>query len=452
MVSKSRSLLHAQQAPGLEPSIVNRFSLSVVGGKLPPGQCITDGSGKVLVKDKALLSLKDYNLRRRMEELADAGICSFKIEGRLKNASYVRNVVRDYSIALDEIVSRRTYVRGSFGSVAGGFTPNTDKTFNRGYTELFLDGKKGKWAAMDAAKSMGEEIGTVTGMNKDKSSVVLRLFNKETILNNGDGFSFVAADGSVCGFRGDVCTGNTVRCKNTPELLIGARIYRNIDTAFEKEMDRKPCIREIKVEVTVRFEKGQGWADAVSEDGRKVTISFETGGQTAENQERMEGMIFSQIGKSSGHYRFNVTDIRCEGALPFMSASSLNGVRRSLADELDKVPCIKRDILHRTSGRESYENNIYVKDASYRFNISNKLAEKLYREAGIETFEKAYELEHQKNAELMRTRYCIRHELGLCPRMQAGNKAASPLYLLNNGQRFVLVFDCCNCEMIVKLA
>ena len=413
---------------------------------------LTDGSGKVLVKDKALLSLKDYNLRRRMEELADAGICSFKIEGRLKNASYVRNVVRDYSIALDEIVSGRTYVRGSFGSVAGGFTPNTDKTFNRGYTELFLDGKKGKWAAMDAAKSMGEEIGTVTGLNKDKSSVVLRLFNKETILNNGDGFSFVAADGSVCGFRGDVCTGNTVRCKNTPELFIGARIYRNIDTAFEKEMDRKPCIREIKVEVTVRFEKGQGWADAVSEDGRKVTISFETGGQIAENQERMEGMIFSQIGKSSGHYRFNVTDIRCEGALPFMSASSLNGVRRSLADELDKVPCIKRDILHRTSGRESYENNIYVKDASYRFNISNKLAEKLYREAGIETFEKAYELEHQKNAELMRTRYCIRHELGLCPKTQAGNKAASPLYLLNNGQRFALVFDCRNCEMIVKLA
>ena len=135
-----------------------------------------------------------------------------------------------------------------------------------------------------------------------------------------------------------------------------------------------------------------------------------------------------------------------------MSASSLNGVRRSLADELDKVPCIKRDILHRTSGRESYENNIYVKDASYRFNISNKLAEKLYREAGIETFEKAYELEHQKNAELMRTRYCIRHELGLCPRMQAGIKVASPLYLLNNGQRFALVFDCRNCEMIVKLA
>jgi putative protease len=129
-----------------------------------------------------------------------------------------------------------------------------------------------------------------------------------------------------------------------------------------------------------------------------------------------------------------------------MSTSALNGVRRALAEELDKLPCIKRDILHRTSGRESYENNIRVKDASYRFNISNKLAEKLYRTAGIESFERAYELEHQKGAELMRTKYCIRHELGMC------QKAASPLYLLNNGQRFALIFDCRNCEMIVKLA
>ena len=419
---------------------------------------LVDSSGKIMVKDKALLSLKDYNLRGRLEELADAGICSFKIEGRLKNSSYVRNVVRDYSLALDELVSRRPFVRGSFGSVTGGFTPDTDKTFNRGYTELFIDGTKGKWAAMDAAKSMGEEIGSVVSLNKDKTSVVLRLLDRNTVLNNGDGFSFVASDGSVCGFRGDVCAGNTIRCKSTPELFPGARIYRNIDTAFEKEMDRKPCIREIKVTVTVRFVDGKGWAEAVSEDGRNAVVNIETGDQLAQNEERMQAMIFSQIGKSVGHYRFNLSEIVSEEGFPFMSASALNGVRRSLAEELDKLPCIKRDILHRTSGRESYENNIHVKDASYRFNISNKLAEKLYREAGIESFERAYELEHQKDAELMRTKYCVRHELGLCPKQQKGRKAsasnastASPLYLLNNGQRFALVFDCRNCEMIVKL-
>ena len=417
---------------------------------------LVDGSGKVLVKDKAVLSLKDYNLRNRIEELADAGICSFKIEGRLKNASYVRNVVRDYSMALDELIARRPYVRGSFGTVTGGFIPNTDKTFNRGYTELFLDGNKGRWAAMDAAKSMGEEIGSVASLNRDKSCVTLNLKDRQTILNNGDGFSFVAADGNVCGFRGDVCSGNTIRCKSTPEIFPGARIYRNIDTAFEKEMDRKPCVREIKVGVKMSFYGGQGHADALSEDGRYVRAVFETGGQAADNQERMQGMIASQIGKSAGHYRFEVKEIQSDGVLPFMAASALNGVRRSLAEELDKMVCNKRDILHKTPDKESCENIAYMKDASYRFNISNKLAELLYSDTGVKSIEKAYELEHQAHAELMRTKYCVRHELGLCPKQQRGKKAsnpeastASPLYILNNGQRFTLAFDCRDCEMIV---
>ena len=411
---------------------------------------LVDGAGKMLVRDKAVLSLKDYNLRNRLEELADAGICSFKIEGRLKNASYVRNVVRDYSIALDELVSRRPYVRGSFGTVTGGFTPNTDKTFNRGYTELFLDGKKGKWAAMDAAKSMGEEIGKVVSLNKDKSLVTLNLKDRQTVLNNGDGFSFVATDGSVCGFRGDVCSGNTIRCKSTPELFPGARIYRNIDTAFEKEMDRKPCIREIKVDVKIAFHNGLGHADALSEDGRHIQTIFQTGDQAAENQERMQGMISSQIGKSAGHYRFEVKEIISEESLPFMAASALNGIRRSLAEELDKMICKKRDILHRTPDKESCKNNAYMKDASYRFNFSNKLADLLYAEAGVESIDKAYELEHQKEAELMRTKYCVRHELGLCPKQQNAKNAA-PLYILNSGQRYALIFDCRNCEMVVKL-
>ena len=427
---------------------------------------LVNGSGKTLLKDKAVLSLKDYNLRNRLEELADAGICSFKIEGRLKNASYVRNVVRDHSIALDEIVGRRDYVRGSFGSITGGFTPDTDKTFNRGYTELFLDGSKGRWAAMDAAKSMGEEIGSVTALNRDKTSVVLKLTDRQTVLNNGDGFSFVAKDGNVCGFRGDVCTGNTIRCKSTQDLFVGARIYRNIDTAFEKEMDRKPCVREIRVDVCISIHMmtecvdglTKGCAEALTEDGRKVSLDFEVGGQLAENQERMQGMISAQIGKSAGHYRFNVKEINSDGPLPFMSASALNGIRRSLAELLDSRECIKRDILHNELGRESYLNNVCVKDASYRFNISNKLAEQLYREAGFCSIEKAYEIEHQPHAELMRTKYCVRHELGLCPKQQKGRKTsdpdaltASPLYILNNGQRFTLKFDCRNCEMIVKI-
>jgi len=194
------------------------LSEKIAGRSANRGACIqacrsrydlVDENGKVIVKDKALLSLKDYNLRNRIEDLAEAGITSFKIEGRLKNASYVRNVVRDYSLALDEIISRNsgTYERGSFGSVLGGFVPDTAKTFNRGYTELFLDGRRGKWAAMDAAKSMGEKVGEVCEISKDRSSVKIRPAVKDLRLNNGDGFSFVTRSGDVAGFRGDVCEG-----------------------------------------------------------------------------------------------------------------------------------------------------------------------------------------------------------------------------------------------------
>ena len=298
---------------------------------------LADASGRILVKDKALLSLKDYNLKARIEELADAGISSFKIEGRLKNASYVRNVVRDYSMALDRIVEKRAdeYERGSFGSVTGGFVPDTSKTFNRGYTELYIDGKRGKWAAMDAAKSMGEEIGEITSLNRERSAMTIRPARKGISLNNGDGFSFVAKDGNVVGFRGDVCEGQSIRCKAVPEAFVGARLYRNMNVAFERELERQACTRSIDVMVDVSFTSADGSshlkAVALSEDGRSVEAVSGTSGQAADNRIRMTEMIRSQIGKAALHYRFHVRNIDDAGDIPFMSASALNAVRRELA-------------------------------------------------------------------------------------------------------------------------
>ena len=416
---------------------------------------LVDQDGKVLVKDKALLSLKDYNLRDRIEELADAGITSFKIEGRLKNESYVRNVVRDYSLALDEIVSRRPsdYERGSFGSVSGGFTPDTSKTFNRGYTELFIDGRRGRWASMDAAKSMGEEIGSIARLNRDKSEIGLKFTGKDIVLNNGDGFSFVTKDGKVAGFRGDVCQGKTIRCKSTPSLFIGAKIYRNINAAFEKEIERKNCTREIRVKAVISFTMQEdGWkgtASASSEDGRTVSITFVAGTQTAENYERMRDMICRQICKSTSLYRFTEISIDDPGQLPFMSAASLNGIRRDLAQMLDNEPCGKKDILLRKQGKVT--KPLPQKDITYKFNISNHISHRIYREAGAVEIGKAYEIDPIRSAELMRTRYCIRYELGICP-VHHRAKVSKPLFLLNNGQRFALHFDCKACEMTVTEA
>ena len=417
---------------------------------------LVDAAGKVLVRDKALLSLKDYNLRNRIEELADAGITSFKIEGRLKNGSYVRNVVRDYSLALDRIVSGHPeeYERGSFGKIHGGFVPDTAKTFNRGYTELYLDGRRGKWAAMDAAKSMGEEIGKVTALNRDKSTVTVRFFRKGLELSNGDGFSFVAKDGNVTGFRGDVCQGETIRCKSIPSLFVGATLFRNISATFEKELERRVCTREIDVEVTVVFTKeGTSWkclATAVSEDGRRVSSETEAGDQTAANRDRMEDMLRNQIGKSTGTYRFSLGSISGAEDLPFMAASTLNGIRRQLAAMLDEVPCNRKDILLR-GVKAGGKNVLSQKNVSYKSNVSNRFSAHIYKSSGAETMEQAYELTHVSGAELMRTRYCIRYELGMCPIHQKAPKTG-PLFLLNNGRRLALHFDCARCEMTVTEA
>ena len=442
------------------------LSEQICGRSANRGSCIqacrsrydlVDENGKVLVKDKSLLSLKDYNLKKRVCELAEVGITSFKIEGRLKNESYVRNVVRDYSIELEKIIeSNNDFERGSWGSISGGFTPDTSKTFNRGYTELFIDGQKGKWAAMDAAKGMGEEIGEIASLNKDKSVITLRLGKAGISLNNGDGFSFVARNGDVCGFRGDVCSGNTIKCKANSELFIGARIFRNIDIAFEKEIEKNPCKREIKVDVVFdcrMASSGLIIVSAQSEDGRNITLDIECGDQMAENRERMSGMFASQISKSAGHYKFLLTELLSDGDLPFMSASALNGIRRTLAEELDKSACIKKDILHREIGRNVMNDACAVKNVSYKQNVSNALSESVYKGTGAETLEKAFELTHCAGAELMRTRYCIKYELGLCPKMQGAKTAvgAKRLFLLNNGQKFALHFDCAKCEMTLTL-
>ena len=438
------------------------LSEKIAGRSANRGACIqacrsrydlVDANGKTLVRDKALLSLKDYNLRDRIEELADAGITSFKIEGRLKNASYVKNIVRDYSIAIDNIIARRPqdYERGSFGTVSGGFTPDPFKTFNRGYTELFLDRKRGKWAAMDAAKSMGELIGTVTSIGRGE--IILKL-NKGVTLNNGDGFSFVSKISKVEGFRGDVCSGNSIRCKILPSLFVGAPLYRNINSAFEKEVERQSCVREICATVDLDFMQRDGlWtleARGTSEDGRKACLTFDAGNEQAANQERMEDMLRKQIGKASGHYRFAVGSISTAHGFPFMAAAFINGIRRDLAEQLDAMPCNKKDILLRNL--ETKDRGLFTqKNVLYKSNVANHLSEDIYRACGAETIGQAYELSHEEGAELMRSRYCIRHELGMCPKTH-GCKASGPLYLLNNGQRFALNFDCRNCEMTVTEA
>ena len=460
------------------------MSEAVSGRSANRGACIqacrslydlVDDNGKTLVKDKALLSLKDYNLIGRLEDLAGCGICSFKIEGRLKNVSYVRNVVRAYSLALDEMVKKHPelYRRASFGKSEGGFVPDLGKTFNRGYTELFLDGKRGKWSSMDAPKSIGEPLGTVVQITAPQtphrnpgglSTILLKLDNPAMQLRNGDGFSFISKDhNSIVGFRGDMCRGSMIQCKPVPELYQGARLYRNLDTAFERKMESNLPSRRIPVEMTIsilsNYPPYRINVSAASQDGRVVSFEYDAGSSAAGNKERMQSLFQSQIGKVTGIYSFNLKelDIQTEdGSLPFMPASALNGIRREVAERLDAMPCKTIPMGPSTASAGSATDR--PETITYKANVANGVAERTCRKFGAGNVEKAFELTHRKDAELMRSKYCIRHELGLCQAPERSRRAAQGtggrsignLFLVNNGRRYRLGFDCAACEMTVK--
>ena len=405
---------------------------------------LEDASGRILARNKALLSLKDFNLIHRLEDLAEAGSDSFKIEGRLKSVSYVRNVVRAYSEALDALVRRYPgkYRRASFGSLRGGFKPDLKKTFNRDYTELFLDGKRGEWAAMDAPKSMGEYIGTVDRLRA--GVVTVRPDNPGLTLHNGDGFAFVGRDGGIVGFRGDVCEGFTIRCKEVSGLKEGMRLYRNIDADFERKLEADRPVRELGVTLQARLSAGALAVTAVTEDGREASLEVPAPFEAARDADRMLETVRSQLAKRSGSYAFTVAGVEVDGTVPFMSASFLNGIRRDLAATLDAQPVrmlpLRRGVVRPDPAPETL---------TYQDNIANSVAREIYRERGSATIEDAFELTHREGVEYMRTKYCLRHELGLCPKQRPGTRP-EPLFLLNNGRRLRLDFDCAACEMTVR--
>lgn len=519
------------------------MSERIAGRSANRGECIqacrslydlVDEDGNVLVRNKALLSLKDYNLKDRLKDLAEAGICSFKIEGRLKNISYVRNVVRAYSLALDELVAANPEKlrRVSFGRSEGGFTPDLAKTFNRGYTQLFLDGKRsGNWSSMDAPKSIGEEVGTVVSIapmrqnfsngkrpSEENITITLRMKNPGDRLQNGDGFSFLSKGrGEIVGFRGDVCQGNRITCRNVTGLYPGAKLYRNLSNAFEKELESNLPVRTIPVSVDISVivvpvtSTSSGTEEdrspslpkrlseptyslkinAVSQDGRSVKLEREAGHNAAENPERMRGMFATQISKATGIYSFTLRSLEVEtpdGSLPFLPTSALNVIRRDLAAALEEMPCraipllvnqassrtgnaeypvLEPDVLSQVQDiQETTSNGPHL---SYKANIANHIARKIYMSLGASRTDDAFEISHRPDAELMRTKYCIRYELGLCPVHQAGRQHGranhtsgmvnppipssrkTNLYLTNNGKRYHLAFDCANCEMVVKV-
>ncbi|MFA5848735.1 MAG: U32 family peptidase [Bacteroidales bacterium] len=419
---------------------------------------LVDNSGNLLIRDKALLSLKDLNMGEHIEELAKAGISSFKIEGRLKNISYIKNVVKYYRSLIDRFISSEEgFTASSAGQLYGGFTPRPEMTFNRGYTDLFISGKRGKWQSGEIARSVGEYIGKVEQIVEDKSGNLTFRYESDNKIHNGDGLCFITPKGKVLGARASSIKDNLVSTNEPLIIAVDSKIYRNFNHNFEKELEQNMPKRLIEVELQFISDKESAVVKAQSQDGCSAEYVIEGNYELAKNEDLARQNIINQLSKTSDIYKFTVSEIEAQEIL-FFPASSLNEVRRSLADKLSisrerkrvELKLEKEKIVNGVK-TSTDRNNKIVNGLSYdyRANISNNLARELYKDLGADSVEDAFELSPPLEAELMRSKYCIKFEMGICPKEGAVKQMNEPLFLENNGKRYRLGFDCKNCEMVI---
>ncbi|MBR0500149.1 MAG: DUF3656 domain-containing protein [Bacteroidales bacterium] len=374
---------------------------------------LVDAGGNVLVRDRTLLSPKDIRFDSRLADLVGAGITSFKIEGRLKNASYVKNVVRHYRNVIDRFIAENPeYCHASAGRPEGGFVPDPDRTFSRGWTTAFLDGRKGSLSSVDAAKALGEPVGEIVSI-KGRDIVVKGVSGSVPALANGDGLSFVGRRDEVSGKRAEVVQGNRVTLRDTDGLVPGMRVYRNFDISFERELERNMPVRLIDVTLGWSSRGGETVVTAVTEDGIRAEKRFQDDAPAAEKPQAAQESLQRQMGKRSGPFAFTLKTIDAD-PVRFFPVSFLNQLRRDLAAELQD----------KCADRPRCEVPHQVRPGAGALNRSTL----------------------EVPQELLRSRYCIKWELGLCKK----SSPKEPLYLVNQGNRLRLRFDCANCEMVVE--
>ncbi len=390
---------------------------------------LIDEDGKILLKDKYLLSLKDFNASPHIKELLDAGVNSFKIEGRLKDNNYVKNVVLFYNNLL-----KRYSKRTSSGKVFCDFTADINKTFNRQYTDYFLV-LRNKCYNFLTPKSMGECIGKVTKVNKNSIEV-----KTDKKLNPQDGICYAGLDG-LDGFKINRTEGNLIYPNKMPKISIGTVLYRNYDFEYSKLLDKSAPIRKIGVNIEIHSDK----IIATDEDNITVSVKIDSSEQSKNPQNMLNSYIkqFSKTGDSDFYILniFSSTD-----PVPFLPVSKVNELRRNLLQKLthERLNRYQRKIQKSLS----YAKFPYS-SSDYRANVMNTSALKFYENCGCKISEPALEKSGNihTGAELMRCKHCLRYSANICSKKVYYNKR---LFLVDeNGKKYPLRFDCKNCEMVV---
>ena len=400
---------------------------------------LLDADGNVLEHQRHLLSLKDMCQIDNLEQLAEAGASSFKIEGRLKDVGYVKNVVAAYSERLNAIVKRHPdkYCRSSRGKCRYTFTPDLRRTFNRGYTTYFANGRQPNIASFDTPKAIGEYVGTVKEIKGRQSLTVAG----SAVFVNGDGLCFVNDDRELEGFRVNRVENNRLYPLKMPaSLKKGMRLYRNNDLQFERILSKPSAERKIPVSMKLRASSA---GFLLSIDDVEVDMPLEH--QKAQKSQR-ENIVHQLTKLGDTPYECTAIDIP-EIFDYFIPGSRLSELRR-MAVKAYAASMKAESELH-VKKADAEQVDVLVYRQSYCYNVSNKLADKFYASHGMKPVQPAFELRTPQHPLIMQCRHCLRYSLGYC--VKNGGHVPSwhePLSLrLGDGRLFRLEFDCRNCQM-----
>ena len=406
---------------------------------------LLDGEGNTIVAKKHLLSLKDFDASRHIEEMIEAGITSFKIEGRLKDIDYVKNITSYYRRKFDAILEGSPRHASSSGTTTFFFEPNPKKTFYRGATDYFLEGRKRDIWSFDTPKSLGEPIGKVKDIWRNALSL-----NTKTEIVNGDGLCFLNKKGEFEGFRVNRVEAGRLLPLAMPKIEKGTLVYRNSDVAFERILSGKTAERKIGISINLQIIDNKLHIGIIDIDNVSTSLVVEYAGDKANNPTKMLDTWRSQLSKLGGTiFEVHEIDLSDLSEPLFIPVSQIAEWRRELVE------------LHESNRNKNYNRSLIsikptthkyiITDLDYRANIYNSMAKDFYVQHGCNINQMAFESQPQHNGELMRTKHCIRYAFGLCKKENPKSQVTE-LYLQNGNDKFRLEFDCRNCEMVVKKA
>jgi putative protease len=407
---------------------------------------LVDGTGKTLIANSHLLSIKDLDLSNQLPNLIEAGITSFKIEGRLKDMVYVKNNTSFLRKKLDAFLENNDhYQKASSGRTFYNFEAEMDRSFNRGYTDYFVNKRTEKIGSWESPKSQGQLIGKLLEV-KANGYVI----ENSELLNNGDGLFFLNENNEPDGAQVNIIINNIVVPNTFKPLKPGTVIYRNSDANFNRLVEREDsAIR--KIGVTLQFtETTTGFQlIAKDEDGHESVASFDTEKEVAKNEESTIPNIKKNLSKT-GNTPFIVDDIQITFSNNwFLPISKINEIRRIVLEQLIDVRITE---YHRIELPITKTDHPYpVSQLDFTYNVSNQMARNFYKRHGVTDIEKAFELQWDPGkSRVMVTKYCVKYELGKCARFQRdtmGEKVVEPLILKQGELEYKLKFNCKPCEM-----